>query len=472
MNNKTVVVPKAPGPVLSTLNSDGTRHKIRPKVSRGRFWKRRGVLAYALIALFIGLPLLEINGHPALLLDVAGAQLFVFGLVFRPSDGVLLMLLGLTLVLAVFLITALLGRAWCGWACPQTIYLEWVYRPIERLIEGTPKQQRELDASPGMPKRRLLTYAVFAVLSFFVGNIFLAYFVGVQTLLTWIQSSPLQHPGGFTVMALVGSLMFLDFAWFREQTCILACPYGRLQTVLLDQSSTIVGYDPARGEPRGKPGKLTHAAPRNLGDCIDCHACVATCPTGIDIRDGLQMECVSCTQCIDACDAIMDKVGRPRGLIRYSSQEELAGKPNRILRTRTIVYPALLALVVILLIWQLGDRPTTEVWPLRAQAQSFAVLADGRVSSQTPLRVENRQDEIRRYTVELHDAGDVTVAAPRAPIQIDPGASSIINVITLAPRSSFAGGERRATIVVRDDSGWQKRLHVTLMGPTTQGASR
>lgn len=467
MSNARVAptISPAPGQLLPTLDADGTRRRIRPRPSRGRFWKWRGVVAYTLIALFVALPFLEIGGRPALLLDLARRELVVIGTVFRPTDGAVLMLFGLTVVIAVFLVTALFGRAWCGWGCPQTVYLEWVFRPIERLIEGGPERQRALDGRRGIAPRRALTYVVFAALSIVVGNVFLAYFVGVDRLATWVQSSPVEHPTGFAVMASTSALMFLDFAWFREQTCILACPYGRLQTVLLDRQSTIVGYDAARGEPRGKAGRRA-AALRVAGDCVDCRACVATCPTGIDIRDGLQMECISCAQCADACDAIMDRLGRTRGLIRYSSQDELASKPRRILRTRTVVYPALLALVGGLLAWQLRVRPAADVWAVRVEGAPFALLADGRVSSQAPLRIENRGDAARRYTIELSDAPDLEVATPRGPVEIAAGSSVVVPVVILVPRDGFIGGERGLRLRIRDDAGFSREVRHTLLGPT------
>lgn len=452
----------APGRVLSTMDEDGRRIRLHPRPSRGRYRAWRGVVAWGLIALFVALPFVEIGGRPALLIDLTRRELAVAGLLFRPSDGVVLMLLGLTIVLAVFLVTALWGRVWCGWACPQTVYMEWVFRPIERLIEGGVAGQRRLDAARGWRPRRMLKHAVFAVLAVFVANVFLAYFVGVERLATWVTRSPLEHPGGFAVMATVGALAFVDFAWFREQTCIVACPYGRLQTMLIDRQSMVVGYDAARGEPRGKAKKS--AALRVIGDCVDCKACVITCPTGIDIREGLQMECINCAQCADACDAVMGKLGRPLGLIRYASQDELAGKPRRILRPRTIVYPALLALAAALLVWQAGARPAADVWIVRADDRSFAVLDGGRVSSQVRLRVENRTGAARRYAIAL-DAPGVELAAPRAPIEIAPGATTVITVIALADRAGYQAGERRVRVIVRDDAGWTRALDATLLGP-------
>ena len=334
--------------VLPAMNRDGTRRWIRPRLAPGRFLSRRRFVAYALIVLFVSLPFLRIGGRPAMLIDVTSAELSLFGMVFRPSDGFLLMLLGLTVVTTVLLVTALFGRVWCGWGCPQTVYLEHVFRPLERWIEGSVGQQKAMDKKNWPTGRRIVGWSIFVALSFVVANVFLSYFVGTDRLLHWITTSPAKHPGGFATVMIVTGLMFADFAYFREQVCIIACPYGRLQSTLLDTQSLIVAYDAGRGEPRGavrhklpmlaeaplvqnvahNAGAVSLAGGVKQGSCIDCNACVAVCPTGIDIRQGLQLECVGCAQCIDACDTVMDKVHQPRGLIRYTSQDQLAGKTN------------------------------------------------------------------------------------------------------------------------------------------------
>jgi len=307
--------------VLPTLNVDGSRRWLRPRPSPGRFLDRRRAVAWALIAVFALLPHARVGGAPAILLDVVHRRFSLLGATFYPTDTVLLMLLLLGTFLGIFLLTAVVGRAWCGWAGPQTVYMEFVYRPIERLVDrGVTAVARNA------AWRRAVKALAFLAVSMFVAHTFLAYFVGADALGRWVRASPFEHPVAFLVMAATTALMFLDFAWFREQVCLVACPYGRLQSVLLDRRSLIVAYDPRRGEPRGKLGRVA-------GDCIDCRACVLTCPTGIDIRDGLQMECIHCAQCIDACDAIMDRVGRPRGLVRYGSRDEMAGAPRRILDT-------------------------------------------------------------------------------------------------------------------------------------------
>ncbi|HEY4243241.1 MAG TPA: cytochrome c oxidase accessory protein CcoG [Kofleriaceae bacterium] len=434
--------------VLTTLDVDGTRIKIQPRVSHGRFLTRRRIVAYGLIALFVILPRLRIGGRPAILFDLVSRELDVFGLVFRPSDGLVLMLLGLSIVLAVFLVTALYGRVWCGWGCPQSIYLEHLFRPVERWIEGTPAQRKKLDAAHGWKPRRIAKWVAFAGLSFVLANVFLAYFVGTDRLETWVFESPATHPGGFAVVAAVSAAVLFDFGYFREQTCILACPYGRLQSVLLDRRSSIIAYDTRRAQ-----------------DCIDCRACVNTCPTGIDIRDGLQMECIGCAQCIDACDPIMDRIKRPRGLVLYTSQAELAGEPHEVLRVRTLVYPALLAAALGALGWSILRRTGTEVWVERVSGPSFVDLPDGKVAAQARIKIENETDTPRAFTL--------SVVEPDAPLrgqarwEVPPRTARELPVFVDVARTSFRHGERPIHVRIDDAAGWQEVVAVTLLGPVT-----
>jgi cytochrome c oxidase accessory protein FixG len=456
--------------VLSTLNEDGTRHWIHPKLARGRFLRRRQIVGYALILLFVALPFIEINGRPALLLDLVSRELSVFGALFRPSDGFLLMLLGLTIALSVFLVTALFGRVWCGWGCPQTVYLEHVFRPIERWLEGSPAQRRKLDATPGIHPRRVVKWGIFTAISFVLANVFLAYFVGVDRLSLWVLDSPLEHLGGFSVVLAVTALMVFDFGYFREQVCIVACPYGRLQSVLLDGQSLIVGYDRTRGEPRGKPQRkksLPVVQERSeRGDCVDCGACVQVCPTGIDIREGLQMECIGCAQCIDACDAVMDKLGKPRHLIGYTSQDVLSGKRRKLLRPRTIIYPALLVIVATLFVWSAGaGHESTKIWVERIHGPSFVTLPDGSISAQVRLKVENESDDARRYEIELVDAPDAKLRAPQLVWELRPHRSQEIPLFVDVAADTFVRGKRKVQLRVSDGHGFSRVVEVTLLGP-------
>ncbi|MDX1547055.1 MAG: cytochrome c oxidase accessory protein CcoG, partial [Rhodothermales bacterium] len=344
----------SPEEVLTTLTKDGKRRWMYPTPSPGRYQRARLVVGWLLIALFVALPLVPINGRPAVLLDVVRREFALFGLVFYPTDTFLLLLFMVGTFLAVVLFTALLGRVWCGWGCPQTVYLEFVFRPIERWVEGKEHVRKRRDDGPWtLDKvwRKGVKWALYLVLSLALAHVFVSYFVGWSQLTAWMQQPPAAHWGYFVIMALTTGLVLFDFGYFREQMCTITCPYARFQSVLLDPHSLIVSYDPVRGEPRGR-GKQRE----NLGDCIDCFACVRTCPTGIDIRDGLQMECIACTQCIDACDDIMDRVGSPRGLIRYTSEQALEGKPTKRLRPRTVVYGGLLIVVAMLFTIALTSR--------------------------------------------------------------------------------------------------------------------
>ncbi|HEX6986500.1 MAG TPA: cytochrome c oxidase accessory protein CcoG, partial [Planctomycetaceae bacterium] len=376
--------------VLSTLERDGRRRWLVPRLSPGRFWKARRTVAYGLIALFVALPYVRIGGKPSVLLDLPARRFTLFGFTFLPTDTALLALFLLGAFLTIFLLTALVGRVWCGWGCPQTVYLEFVFRPIERLFDGT----RGRGGKPPRPAagwRTAAKWACYLVVSMLLAHVFLAYFVGVERLAVWVRQSPFEHPLPFLVMAATTGLMLFDFAWFREQTCTIACPYGRLQSVLLDRRSLIVAYDTSRGEPRGKLRKGLPIVP-DQGDCVDCGACVRTCPTGIDIRNGLQMECVSCTQCVDACDEIMDRVGKPRGLIRYSCQAAIDGEPRGKVRARVVLYPLALAGVAAAFFALLLGRDSFDATLLRNLGSPFTVAADGGVQNSLRIKVVNRAD--------------------------------------------------------------------------------
>ena len=455
--------PAPAGRVLPTLNEDGTRNWLRPKPSTGRWWHRRRAVAYLLMTAFIAIPHIRINGKPAILLDAPRREFTLFGTTFLPTDTVLLMLLLATLVIAVFLFSALFGRVWCGWGCPQTIYLEYLYRPIERLVEGGRSGSLRLDRNHGhFHPRRLLKYAIYLALSLLLAHTFLAYFVGVDALAQWVRLSPREHPVPFLVMAVTTGLVFTDFTWFREQTCLIACPYGRWQSALLDRQSLVVAYDYNRGEPRSR-GKVR---PEGAGDCIDCVACVTTCPTGIDIRNGLQMECVHCTQCIDACDGIMAQVGKPPGLIRYATQDALAGKPGKRLRPRVVIYPLLLLMFLGAFIAVLGTRSSADITLLRSTGEPFQLEADGSVANQIRIRIANRSAQVRTYTIAIDGAEVGTVITPESPLSIEPNKLRTTSAFILLPRTAFSGGRRDVTVRISDDQGLDERIPFNLLGPT------
>jgi cytochrome c oxidase accessory protein FixG len=445
--------------VLPTLNADGTRNRIRPRLYPGRFQQRRRITGWALMALFIGLPFLTVSGKPAIFLDVVNRQFSLFGHSFLATDGVLLMLFMLTIFATVFWVTALVGRAWCGWGCPQTVYMEFLFRPIERFFEGKRESQLRLDRV-GMSGRRVAKNLVFLGLSLVLANVFLSYFVGVHALHTWVSEPPARHLGGFLVVAVTTGLMFFDFAYFREQMCTVICPYARLQSVLLDRRSLLIGYDAKRGEPRskGKP-KPGH------GDCIDCQACVVACPTGIDIREGLQLECIACAACVDACDSIMARIDKPSGLIRYASQETLeTGKKRGLIRPRLVIYSLCVLGLLITLSASLWAKPGAEVTILRGIGAPFSESGSS-VVNQIRVKVRNRSSSVRNYHVEIADLNSARLIAPEDPLPILAGEQRTTSIFVLTPRTEFVRGERAVHFIVSDGHGFRTAVAYELLGP-------
>jgi cytochrome c oxidase accessory protein FixG len=451
-----------PEQVLPTMNQDGSRLWVHPRLSQGRFWRSRRIVAYVLMFVFFIIPYLRVAGKPLILLDLPRREFTLFGTTFLPTDMVLFQLLFVSVMIAIFLFTALLGRVWCGWGCPQTVYMEFLFRPIEHALEGGFRGSKRFDRQGGVHPRRLLKWAIFLVLAMFLAHTFLAYFVGVETLLRWIRQSPVEHPTAFFVMAATTLLILFDFGWFREQTCLVACPYGRLQSVLLDRRSMIVGYDSRRGEPRRKG---IADRPAEAGDCIDCRMCVQTCPTGIDIRDGLQMECIHCTQCMDACDAVMTRIGRPVGLVRYTSRAELEGLSRSWLRPRIVLYPAALAVTLGLFVFLLGTRSDTDVTVLRGRGAPYTVEQDGSVVNQVRVKVVNRGDAERRYTVELAGAEGARLIAPINPLPVPAGAMRESGVFVVLPAGSFREGTKDVRFRVNDGAAFAREVPYRLVGP-------
>ncbi len=475
LDRNDVGVLESPEDVLTTLTREGRRRWMYPVPSKGKHTRRRRLVAGVLIFLYLALPVIRLGGKPAVLLDFIHREFALFGIVFYPTDTVLLMLLLILLILTTVFVTALLGRVWCGWACPQTVYLEFVFRPIERLIEGREHVRLRRNEGPlswDKAWRKGLKYLIFTAISLVLAHTFVAYFVGWEQLLLWMQRPPTQHWGFFVLMAITTGLVVFDFAYFREQMCTITCPYARMQSVLVDPDSLIVSYDPSRGEPRAQRSRkrLAQEAAGIIppaGDCIDCGACVRTCPTGIDIRDGLQMECIACTQCIDACDAIMDRIGKPPGLIRYTSEHALTGKKSRVLRPRTLTYAALLVVLSALFLIALTGRHDFDVDVGRSVGDPYTVLPDQRIANRLRFRVRNQTAEPSSFTVEVAaPAGAELRAVGTLPMALAPGEMKRIETWVLLPPGAFLSGETEGRFRLIFGNGSFEEITFPLLGPS------
>jgi len=457
--------------VLSTLNADGSRRWIKPRLSPGKFLTSRRVFAYALILFFTAIPHLNVNGKPLVLLDIIKREFTIFGKTFLPTDTLLLSLVLLIGFLSIFLITAMLGRVWCGWACPQTVYLEFVYRPLERLFEGAPGSRK---TKKNIGLRKLLRFVVYFAVSAFLAHTFLSYFVGTENLRRWIFTSPHEHPIAFLVMAGTTGLMLFDFGFFREQVCTVVCPYARMQSALLDRDSMIITYDYTRGEPRGKakkPKKNLEAGQAitlpvvEIGDCIDCTMCVQTCPTGIDIREGLQLECIGCAQCVDACNTVMGKLGRPLGLIRYSSQRAIEDGKSKLIRPRVVIYPLILVALIAAFTVVLLNKNDAEILLLRERGLPFQTMSSGEIANQMRVRITNRTDSAAMYLVEIVDQPALRLRAGQNPIEVGPGELFSDRVLITADPGYFDTSPKTITIRISDADEFSQDKKFIIHGP-------
>lgn len=398
---------------LSTVDEEGKRIWIYPKKPSGPFYRARTVVSIFLLAFLFGAPFIKVNGHPLILLNVLERKFIIFGLTFWPQDLHLFALALLTLFVFIILFTVVFGRVFCGWACPQTIFMEMVYRKIEYLIEGDANKQRALKKAPWTFEKiakKTTKHAIFYGIAFLIGNTFLAYIIGVDNLFKIVTEPPTQHLGGFTAMLIFSALFYGVFAFFREQACTLVCPYGRLQGVLLDPNSIVVAYDFRRGEPRGK---LRRNQPRdNYGDCIDCKLCVQVCPTGIDIRNGTQLECVNCTACIDACNSVMTKIKKPKGLIRYSSYNGILQGVGLKLTPRIIGYSFVLIFLLTTLTFLLMNRAPVETTILRTPGVLYQETNDGKIQNLYNVQVVNKSYDDKALSFKLlNKTGEVVLVS-------------------------------------------------------------
>lgn len=456
---------------IATVDKDGKRTWIFAKKPSGKYFNRRQLFSYSLLVLlFIG-PFITIGGKPLLMMNIVERKFVIFGQIFWPEDSYLFAIGMLAFVVLIIVFTVVFGRLFCGWACPQTLFLELIFRRIEFWIDGDWNQQKKLDKLPWKGKKlkkRIIKWSIYWFISFIIANTFLAYIIGIDELINIITSPPSQHIGGLAIISIFTTVFFAVFTWFREQVCIAVCPYGRLQGVLLDENSVLVAYDYKRGERnkgRAKFKKNQNRAEEGIGDCIDCGQCVNVCPTGIDIRNGTQLECVNCTACMDACDFMMDKVGLEQGLIRFDSEKGIKNGVDFSLSGRAKAYIILMLAILGLLVALLFTRNDIEATILRVRGTSYQKLDNNIYSNIYNVTLINKTTDTLNVSMKvLTDNATLEVIGGNN-IKLYSGFQLHKEILVKMKKSDIEGIKTRITIGVFSDDELVEESEVYFSGP-------
>ncbi len=452
---------------LTTTDEQGHRIFLHPEDVKGPWKDRRFVLYWFLIIIYLVLPWIYIDGKPALMLNIFKREFTFLGSTLYGVEPILIFLVIVSGLFLIAFITSLYGRVWCGWACPQTVFIQSIFLKIETIIEGTSRERRELDKAPmSFSKflKRFLKWSLFTLISLHIAHTFVGYFVGPRELFFITMHSPFEHFGLFTATMILSAIFLLDFGWFREQFCLIACPYGRMQSVMMDENSLVIAYDKKRGEPRrGSPGIVKEAE----GDCINCYNCVKVCPTGIDIRHGTQLECIACTNCIDACDEIMTKIKKPTGLIRYSSENELNGIKKSKINLRSLVYISISLIFISSFFIFLNKSTNLQMVFIRGTVP-FS-LSQTEVTNKFDMKLNHQGDTQYKLLIKLQDsnlAEKIKVVTPQSPLNLVEHEKKII-VFFRFDKSVLENGSKNIMVDLFDLN--QNKIvatkEVTLVGP-------
>jgi len=447
------------------VTEDGKRNWFYPQKPKGKWHNRRAWFTVLVLSLLFVGPFIKYNGQPLLLFNVLERKFIIFGIFIGPQDYWLFGLTMLSFMVFIVLFTTVFGRLWCGWACPQTVFMEMVFRKIEYAIEGDAGKQKLLNKAPWTSDKILkkgLKYTAFLLVSFLIANLLLSYVLGVDELAKIIREPIENHIPLFTGIVAFTAIFYFNFAWLRDQACTVVCPYGRLQGVLMDRNSIVVAYDYERGEPRGK---LHKGQDRPEGDCISCHQCVAVCPTGIDIRNGMQMECVNCTACIDACDSMMDKVGFAPGLIRYTSENAIVNKTNKLITTRVIGYMVILVLLWSGLGFMLAARNDTQTTLFRAPGSQYIENKDGTISNLYTFKIFNKTNRIVKPVIHLDTPKGKLIFAGKPDLTLEGAGMSQGTVFIIIPKSALKDRKTKLKLSVYQGKEKLESFETTFMAP-------
>ncbi|WKS95633.1 cytochrome c oxidase accessory protein CcoG [Riemerella columbina] len=441
---------------VGTMDNTGKRKWVFPRKPKGKYTNYRDYVSIFLLAVFFTLPFVTINGNPFLLINILDREFFIFGQPFYPQDFYILALGAVTSIVFIIVFTVVFGRIFCGWICPQTIFMEGVFRKIEYWIEGDRNKQIKLDQQPWNAekiRKRLLKWSIYAVISLVVTHFMFMYIVGKDEVLRIMEEGPAEHPTNFIVMLLFTGAFYLVFAWFREQVCTLVCPYGRLQGVLIDKQTINVYYDFKRGENRSKWRKNEDRKAEGKGDCIDCNQCVVVCPTGIDIRNGQQLECINCTACIDACNEVMEKVGLPKGLIRYATEDEIEQGRKFKFTSRMKAYTVLLTALVIFLGGLLYSRGAMEAKFIKPPGSTFFISGNEIVNTYNyTLLNKSNKDRVVTFKVLEPQHGKITYSdGAKITLKRDKMIKGTVNISF--PKSEIKNQKQNLVIGVYDEKG-------------------
>lgn len=451
---------------LGTTDEHGNRIYLHPEEVKGVWKERRKYFYWFLIALYLILPWFTVNGKPAIQIDIFNRQFTFMGWTLHGVEPILFFFLVASGLFFIAFITSLLGRVWCGWACPQTVFIQTIFWKIDELVEGKPKARRELEEGPwnfNKISKRIIKWSLFFIVSSHIAHTFFGYIVGPKNLLMITLNNPSENWGLFIATSIVTTIFLLDFGWFREQFCIIACPYGRIQSVFLDENSYVVAYDKKRGEPRF--GTVERG---QEGDCINCFHCVKVCPTGIDIRRGNQLECIHCTQCIDACDAIMERMKKPKGLIRYASENELNGKKHRILTPRSFIYAFIGVFFIGAFVFFLNKSTSINMVFIRSKVP-FTVSQEGKVLNNFQLKLSHQGDsrpKVEFRVKEVEYQKDIELITPSHPTILKAADHKAVIFFRFAPEFLKKSGGKITVETIDSETGVVlSEKEVSLVGP-------